>query len=52
VEWLRVTDDLRTRIRNNELQTIVPKQSLEDSARSLVQQGITNSAETQRILGL
>jgi type II secretory ATPase GspE/PulE/Tfp pilus assembly ATPase PilB-like protein len=52
VEWLRLTDDLRTRIRNNELQAISPKQSLEDSARALVQQGITNPAEKLRILGL
>lgn len=52
VEWLRITDDIRTRIRNNEPQGIAPRQSLEDRARTLVQQGVTNSAEQQRILGL
>ncbi|MGZ5527041.1 MAG: GspE/PulE family protein [Limisphaerales bacterium] len=52
VEWLRLTNDLRACIRNNELQAIAPKQTLEESARALVQQGITNAAEKLRILGL
>jgi type II secretory ATPase GspE/PulE/Tfp pilus assembly ATPase PilB-like protein len=52
VEWLRLTDDLRARIRNNELHAITPKQSLEESARILVQEGVTNAAEKLRILGL
>jgi type II secretory ATPase GspE/PulE/Tfp pilus assembly ATPase PilB-like protein len=52
VEWLPVADPIRARIRNNELETIAPKQSLEESARILIQQGVTNSAEKQRILGL
>jgi type II secretory ATPase GspE/PulE/Tfp pilus assembly ATPase PilB-like protein len=52
VEWLRVDDECRVRIRSNELQSIAPAHSLEQSARALVQAGITNQAEQQRILGL
>jgi general secretion pathway protein E len=52
VEWLRLTNDLRGRIRSNELQAIEPKITLDESARALVQRGITNSAEKLRILGL
>jgi general secretion pathway protein E len=52
VEWLRISDDVRSHIRNNDVQAIAPKQSLDDCARALVQQSVTDSAEQQRILGL
>jgi general secretion pathway protein E len=52
VEWLRFNDEVRSRVRNNELHAIAPKISLEDSALSLVRKGITNAAEKLRILGL
>lgn len=36
VEWLRITDELRTKIRSNELHPVTPRQSLEQSAAALV----------------
>jgi type II secretory ATPase GspE/PulE/Tfp pilus assembly ATPase PilB-like protein len=52
VEWLRVNETLREQIRRRELSAIVPLQTLEASARSLVNQGVTNEAEFQRVFGL
>jgi len=52
VEWLRVNDVLRERIRRRELTTLVPEQALAAAARSLVHQGVTNEAEFKRIFGL
>jgi type II secretory ATPase GspE/PulE/Tfp pilus assembly ATPase PilB-like protein len=52
VEWLRVDETMRDRIRRHELSAIVPAQTLEASARLLVNQGITNEAEFKRIFGL
>jgi general secretion pathway protein E len=52
VEWLRIDDDTRARIRNRELQSLAPKQSLQASAHVLVKQGVTNDAEFRRIFGL
>lgn len=52
VEWLRINDDLRARIRSNELSAVAPRQTLEDSARALVQKGLTDQPEKLRILGL
>ena len=52
VECLRLTNDSRTRIRDNQLHAVAPKQTLEESARALIQQGVTNAAEKLRILGL
>jgi type II secretory ATPase GspE/PulE/Tfp pilus assembly ATPase PilB-like protein len=52
VEWLRVDEKMRDQIRRRELSTIAPVQTLEVSARSLVNQGVTNEAEFKRIFGL
>jgi len=52
VEWLRVNETLREQIRRRELSAIEPMQTLEASARSLVNQGVTNEAEHKRVFGL
>jgi type II secretory ATPase GspE/PulE/Tfp pilus assembly ATPase PilB-like protein len=52
VEWLRVTDDLRARLRTRDLQTIQPKRPLAEVARDLLRQGLSNEPELQRVLGL
>jgi general secretion pathway protein E len=52
VEWLRVNETMRDQIRRRELSAIVPMQTLEASARSLVDQGVTNEAEFKRVFGL
>lgn len=52
VEWLKVDESMRDFIRRHELISIEPIQTLEASARSLVNQGITNEAEFKRIFGL
>jgi len=52
VEWLRVEEATRNQIRHCEVSGIVPAQTLEASARSLVHQGLTNDAEFKRIFGL
>ncbi|MEJ0089830.1 MAG: ATPase, T2SS/T4P/T4SS family [Limisphaerales bacterium] len=52
VEWLQVNESLREQIRRRELSAITPLQTLETSARSLVNQGVTNEAEYKRGFGL
>jgi type II secretory ATPase GspE/PulE/Tfp pilus assembly ATPase PilB-like protein len=52
VEWLRVNETLREQIRRCELSAIAPMQTLEVSARSLVNQGVTNETEFKRVFGL
>ncbi len=52
VEWLRVNEAVREQIRRRALAAVVPAQTLEASARSLVNQGVTNEAEFKRIFGL
>jgi type II secretory ATPase GspE/PulE/Tfp pilus assembly ATPase PilB-like protein len=52
VEWLRVDDKIRDQIRRRELSPIHPAQTLETSAKLLVNQGVTNEAEYKRIFGL
>ncbi len=52
VEWLRVNETLREQIRRRELSALAPAQTLESSARSLVNAGVTNEAEFKRIFGL
>ena len=52
VEWLRVDEKMREQIRRRELTALVPAQTLEVSARVLVNQGVTNEAEFKRIFGL
>jgi general secretion pathway protein E len=52
VEWLRVDEKMREQIRRRELSALAPAQTLEVSARSLVNQGVTNETEFKRIFGL
>ena len=52
VEWLRVNEALRDQIRRRELSALAPAQTLETSARVLVNQGVTDEAEYKRIFGL
>jgi general secretion pathway protein E len=52
VEWLRVAETVRAKIRTHELQTVAPQPTLEESARALVQKGITNELELRRVIGL
>lgn len=52
VEWLRVDEGIREQIRRRELTAIAPGQTLEAAARLLVNAGVTNEAEYQRLFGL
>jgi hypothetical protein len=52
VEWLRVDEKMRDQIRRRELSAIVPMQTLEASARLLVNRGVTNGMEFKRVFGL
>jgi len=52
VEWLRVDEAVRDQIRRRDPAALAPAQALEISARSLVNQGLTNEAECKRIFGL
>jgi general secretion pathway protein E len=52
VEWLRVDDAARARIRRGELQAVAPQRALEESARELLQRGLSNEAEYRRVFGL
>lgn len=52
VEWLRVDEKMRDQIRRRELTALVPAQTLEASARALVNAGETDEKEFKRIFGL
>jgi type II secretory ATPase GspE/PulE/Tfp pilus assembly ATPase PilB-like protein len=52
VEWLQINDTLRGQIRAHQLQGAAPQRTLEESARLLLQQGVTNQPEMRRIFGL
>jgi type II secretory ATPase GspE/PulE/Tfp pilus assembly ATPase PilB-like protein len=52
VEWLRLTDAVRAQIRAHQLDAVAPKHSLEECARGLLQSGVTNQPEYERVFGL
>jgi type II secretory ATPase GspE/PulE/Tfp pilus assembly ATPase PilB-like protein len=52
VEWLRLNDSLRHRIAAHDLEDLVARPALAESARSLVQAGLTTESEVARILGI
>src|ERR1022692_683110 len=52
VEWLRVNETLRDQIGGHELSATTPLQTLEASARTLVNQCVTNETEFNRVFGL
>lgn len=51
VEWIRMDDKLRRNIRERGVEAVVPSHSLEHSARSLIERGITDKRELERVLG-
>ena len=51
-EWLAVDDGVRTKIRAYDLATIRSARPLEEAARALVKQGVSNEPEFRRIFGL
>ena len=51
VEWLRLNDALRRRIAARDLDGLAAQPALAESARSLVQAGLTTEAEVARVLG-
>lgn len=51
VEWLRVHDVMRRRVALRELEGLVAKPSLAESACELLQRKWTNESETDRVLG-
>jgi type II secretory ATPase GspE/PulE/Tfp pilus assembly ATPase PilB-like protein len=52
VEWRKINDALRAQIRAHQLQSVAPERALEESARLLLQQGVTNQPEMRRVFGL
>jgi general secretion pathway protein E len=52
LEWLRLTDATRATVRSHSLQNLQPHEPLAAAARDLLQQGRSNQAELQRVLGL
>jgi len=52
VEWVRLDEALRRAVRQQGPQVLAAAESLETAARQLAQQGRTNEAELERILGL
>jgi general secretion pathway protein E len=52
VEWLRLNDALRRRVAARDLDVLTAQPALAESARSLVQAGLTTEAEVGRVLGV
>lgn len=52
VESLRMNEAVRDQVRRGDLAALAPAQSLAESARRLVNQGVTDEAEYKRIFGL
>ena len=52
VEWLKVSEALRAQVRARDLSGVKPQRSLEESAREVLQQGLSNEMEYRRMLGL
>jgi general secretion pathway protein E len=51
VEWVRVNEPLRTKIRERGIAAIEPIVPLQTAAKELVQRGVTNEKEIRRVLG-
>jgi type II secretory ATPase GspE/PulE/Tfp pilus assembly ATPase PilB-like protein len=52
VECLRVTEEMRRHIAARSLETLIAKPSLADNGRALVDSGMTNEGELQRVFGV
>lgn len=51
VEWVRVTDTLRARLRAGDLEAVKPEPTLAESARELLRRGLSDAREYERVLG-
>jgi len=51
VEWVRVTDALRSRLRAGDLEAVKPEPTLAESARELLRRGLSDAREYERVLG-
>jgi type II secretory ATPase GspE/PulE/Tfp pilus assembly ATPase PilB-like protein len=51
VEWVRVDAAMRARLRAGDLDAVVPAQTLAASARELLERGLSDSREYERVLG-
>ena len=52
VEWLKVSEAMRAQVRARDLSGVKPQCSLEESAREVLRQGLSNEMEHRRMLGL
>ena len=52
VEWLKVDNTMREAIRRREFDGLVPRKTLEQSARELLSRNLTNDVEYARTFGL
>jgi len=52
VEWVNVSDTLRAQIHAQEFSAVTPPRPLEESARELLQRGLSNEQEYRRVFGL
>lgn len=50
-EWVRVDQPLRARIRSQGVEAVKPEKSLDQSARELVERGLSNESDVRRVLG-
>lgn len=51
VEWVRVDDPLRARLRTQGVEVVQPQRTLAEAARDVVQRGLSNEPEVRRIFG-
>jgi len=51
VEWLRVTPEMRRGITTKNLENIIARPTLAESAQEVVKAGLTNQSELNRVLG-
>jgi general secretion pathway protein E len=51
VEWVRLADPLRERIRQHDLASVIPARTFNEQIQCLMATGVTNAAEQRRILG-
>jgi type II secretory ATPase GspE/PulE/Tfp pilus assembly ATPase PilB-like protein len=51
VEWIRLTDALRSEIRARGVEAIQPQKTLAAEAREVLERGLSNEAEFQRVFG-
>jgi general secretion pathway protein E len=51
VEWMRVDDALRARLRTHGAEVVAPQRTLAEAAREALQRGLSNEFEVRRVLG-